>query len=94
MIREIHDMIQQLKPRPKTIITIGDAITVTTIGNYSHIDWRYNYHLIQILKINIHKIEITKYLLPNIAASLHPSQQSPVFFYLRQDTGSIDPKIY
>ena len=30
MIRDIHDMIQQLKPRPKTIITIGDAITVTT----------------------------------------------------------------
>ena len=79
MIREIHDMIQQLKPRPKTIITIGDAITVTTIDNYSHNDWRYNFHLIQLLKINIHKIEITKYLLPNIAASLHPSQQSPVF---------------
>ena len=39
MIREIHDMIQQLKPRPKTIITIGDAITVTTIGNYSHNDY-------------------------------------------------------
>ena len=78
MIREIHGMIQQLKPRPKIIITIGDAITVTTIGNYSHNDWRYNYHLIQLLKIDIHKIEITKYLLPNIAASLHPSQQSPV----------------
>ena len=33
MIREIHDMIQLLKPRPKIIITIGYALR-----NYSHND--------------------------------------------------------